>query len=77
LLVPKPRRQIELLDIWHIPFDQFLEFAITHELGHAFCDESDERRADRAGERLRGGSINPCGMRQGKTRTADQWTSAE
>ena len=72
LLVSKPQRQIELLDIWHIPFDQFLEFAITHELGHAFCNESDEVKADNAGQQLRRGNINPCGMRKGKTRTVAQ-----
>ena len=77
LLVPKPQRQIELLDIWHIPFDQFLEFAITHELGHALCNESDERKAEKAGQRLRKGNINPCGIRQGKTRTVAQWTPRE
>jgi len=72
LLVSKPQRQLELLDIWHIPFDQFLEFAITHELGHAFCNESDEVKAHKAGQQLRSGSINPCGMRKGKTRTVAQ-----
>ena len=77
LLVPKRGRQIELLDIWHIPFDQFLEFAITHELGHALCNESDERKADRAGQQLRRGNINPCRIRQGKTQTVAQWTPTQ
>jgi hypothetical protein len=72
LFVSKPQRQIELLNIWHIPFDQFLEFAITHELGHAFCNESDEIKADKAGQQLRRGNINPCGRRKGKTRTVAQ-----
>ena len=77
LLVPKPQRQIELLDIWHIPFDQFLEFAITHELGHAFCNESNEGKADRAGQQLRRGNMNPCGIRKGKAGTFAQWTPRE
>jgi len=77
LLVPKPERQIELLDKWQIPLDQFLDFAITHELGHAFCNVSDERKADRAGQKLRRGSINPCGIRQGKTQTLAQGTPTE
>ena len=77
LVVPKPQRLIELLDIWHIPFDQFLEVAITHELGHAFCNESDERKADNAGQQLRKGNMNPCAIRQGKTRTVAQGTPRE
>jgi len=75
--VSKPQRQIELLDIWHIPFDQFLEFAITHELGHAFCNQPDEVKADKAGQKLRSGNINPCGLRKGKTQTVAQWPIRE
>lgn len=52
LLVLKPDRQVELLKIWHIPFDRFLDYAITHELGHAFCNEPDEVKAERAGQGL-------------------------
>lgn len=74
LFVSKPQRQIELLDIWHIPFAQFLEVAITHELGHAFCNESDERKADKAGKQLRNGYMNPCEPLKGKARTIAQWT---
>jgi hypothetical protein len=72
LLVSKPQRQMELLNIWHIPFDQFLEFAITHELGHAFCQETDERKADKAGQQLRSGNINPCGFKRGKAQNVAQ-----
>jgi hypothetical protein len=32
---------------------RFLDFAICHELGHAFCQESDEIKAERLGQRLR------------------------
>ncbi len=53
LLVPKPERQIELLSKWHTGFDQFLDFAVTHELGHALCNDPDEIRAERFGQRLR------------------------
>lgn len=77
LFVANPKRQIELLDIWHIPFDQFLDFAITHELGHGFCNEPDEHKADRAGQKLRRGDTNICGTRQGKTRTVAQGTLAK
>ena len=60
LLVPKHNRLAELLEKWHIPFDQFLDFAVTHELGHAFCQESDEIKAERIGRELRKGRIAVC-----------------
>jgi hypothetical protein len=53
LLVPKPTRQMELLPKWQTGFDQFLDLAVTHELGHALCNDPDERRADRFGKLLR------------------------
>ena len=34
--------------------------AVTHELGHAICDEHDEAAADRFGEELRKGNTPPC-----------------
>ena len=61
LLVAKPERQLELLKKWHIPFDKFLDFAVSHELGHAFCGESDEIKAERSGQRLRKGEGHLCG----------------
>lgn len=75
LVVAEPKRQIELLDLWHIPFDQFLESAITHELGHAFCNESDERKADRASQQLRRGEGNSCSLPKENTRKVAQWTA--
>jgi hypothetical protein len=60
LLVPKPERRMELLRRWHIPFDQFLDFAVSHELGHAFCHEFDEIKAERVGQRLRSGRAFEC-----------------
>jgi hypothetical protein len=53
LLVRKPERETELMTKWNIPFDQFLDFAVRHELGHAFCQETDEVKAERYGQRLR------------------------
>jgi hypothetical protein len=60
LLVVKPQRQLELLKKWIIPFDKFLDFTVSHELGHAFCGESDEMKAERAGQRLRKGQGSEC-----------------
>jgi hypothetical protein len=53
-------RRIELLNKWGLPFDQLLELAVTHELGHAFCNERDEGRADHFGEALRQGKPAVC-----------------
>lgn len=61
LLVPNPRRQLELLPKWLIGFDQFLDLAVTHELGHALCNDPDERRADRFGKLLRDKKEAHCG----------------
>jgi hypothetical protein len=59
--VPRPKRLAELMDKWHMPFDQFLDFAVTHELGHAMCRESDEIKAERIGRELRQGKMAVCG----------------
>jgi hypothetical protein len=67
LLMPRPQRQIELVNLWHIPFDQFLDFAVTHELGHAFCKEPDEIAAEKAGQRLREGKASVCDIRRRKS----------
>lgn len=62
-VVSKPERQAELFSKWHIPFAEFLYFALSHELGHAFCHESDEIKAERAGQRLRAGEASVCSTR--------------
>jgi hypothetical protein len=53
LLVLKPKRELELMTKWNTSFDKFLDLAVSHELGHAFCEESDEIKAERIGQRLR------------------------
>lgn len=53
LIVLKAKREAELITNWKIPFDQFLDFAVRHELGHAFCQEADEVKAERYSQRLR------------------------
>jgi hypothetical protein len=35
LLVHKPKRELELATKWNIPFGNLLDFAVSHELGHA------------------------------------------
>jgi hypothetical protein len=61
LVVSKPGRQLELLNKWYIPFDRFLDFAVSHELGHAFCNKSDEIGAERFAQQLRKGQAPECG----------------
>ena len=60
LLVLKHKRELELITKWNISFDKFLDFAVSHELGHAFCQESDEVKAERYGQRLRKSLPNAC-----------------
>jgi len=53
LFVPVGSRQVELLRIWSIPVDKFLDIAITHELAHGICNDMNEARADAFGRLLR------------------------
>ena len=53
-------RAIELMTNLHVPVDQFLSFAVAHELGHALCRETDEMVTARFAEELRKGHIPPC-----------------
>jgi hypothetical protein len=60
LFVPVGGRQVELLRVWSVPLDKFLDFAITHELGHGICNTTDESRADTFGRLLREGKNPGC-----------------
>jgi hypothetical protein len=55
-----PLRDVELLQTFGATGDALLRVAITHELGHAICHESDERRADDFGLALRQGRSPSC-----------------
>ena len=60
LLAEVVQRRVELLKKWQLPFDRLLELAVTHELGHALCNETDEAKADRYGQALRDGRPAVC-----------------
>lgn len=60
LFVQVSGRSAELLRVWSVPLDKFLHLAVTHELGHAMCDELDEARADQFGVLLRQGKEAKC-----------------
>jgi hypothetical protein len=64
LFAPDAVRWPEILNKWKIPFNQFLDFAVTHELGHAFCNEYDESKAERYAKRLRKGKHPVCDRRK-------------
>jgi hypothetical protein len=64
LLALRPKLELELVTKWNIPFDQFLDFAVSHELGHAFCNESDEIKAELFGRRLRKRLPNMCATKK-------------
>jgi hypothetical protein len=47
-LVAGPSGRVsELMDIWHLSRNGLLDLAIRHELGHALCNDANERKADR------------------------------
>jgi len=60
LFVPAGGRGVELLRVWSVPLDKFLDFAITHELGHGMCNTTDEKQADTFGRLLREGENPGC-----------------
>ena len=47
-LVAGPSGRVsELMNIWHRSRNGLLDLAIRHELGHALCNDANERKADR------------------------------
>jgi len=60
LFMHDPLRTAELMKEWRLSMSKLLELAVTHELGHAFCEEPSETAADRFGEELRNGLRPPC-----------------
>jgi len=53
LVTEVPGRQGALLILWGMGRDNLLDFAISHELGHALCNEKDEGKAKRVAGMLR------------------------
>jgi len=52
LLTEVPGRGRELLLKWNMATRDLLDLAIRHELGHALCNEPDERNAERVAKLL-------------------------
>jgi hypothetical protein len=62
LIVCDARSGGELLRTFRVPLDRILDVAITHELGHAYCDDKREAGAERFGEQLRHTGAAQCGV---------------
>jgi hypothetical protein len=60
LVTQVPVRGRELLLKWSMSMRDLLDFAISHELGHALCNEKDEWNANRVGQLLRDGKAPSC-----------------
>lgn len=60
LVAPVPGRSAELIREWSSSIDQLLDLTVTHELGHALCNERNERKADAYGQQLRKGETVVC-----------------
>jgi len=60
LFVHDPERTIELMMEFNRSMPMLLEFAVSHELGHAFCAEPNEAAAGRFAEDLRNGLTPRC-----------------
>jgi hypothetical protein len=60
LVSPVAPRRVELVRQWSLGMDDLLNLAVTHELGHALCNEKNEKKADAYGEQLRKGELVQC-----------------
>jgi hypothetical protein len=56
------RRNAELLRKFELPLPKLIDFAVTHELGHALCGFKDEYKADAVGRRLREEQLPYCSV---------------
>ncbi len=63
MLVQKdPRRNADLLRKFEMPLAKLIDFAVTHEIGHALCGFKDEYKAEAVGKRLREGQLPYCSL---------------
>jgi hypothetical protein len=60
LVSPVTVRRVELVRQWSLGMGDLLKLAVTHELGHALCNERNEKKADAYGEQLRKGQPVQC-----------------
>ncbi len=55
-------RTEELMRKFELPLPELVDFAVTHEMGHALCGFRDEGRADAVARRLREGKLPYCSI---------------
>jgi hypothetical protein len=60
LVTEVPGRRGALLVLWGMSMPNLLNFAVSHELGHALCNEKDESKAERVARMLRDGRPASC-----------------
>lgn len=60
LFVHDSERSAQLMNDWSRSVPDLLEFAVSHELGHAFCGIPNEAAATRFGHDLRNGLEPQC-----------------
>ncbi len=65
LFSPTADRTLEMEKCFGPGGATLVNLAITHEMGHAICQEKDERRADDYGRELREGKIPDCSKTPG------------
>ena len=68
LFAHDPQRTAELMEEYQRSMPKLLQLAVTHELGHAFCEEPNEAAADHFGEELRNGRLMRCRISTGPGR---------
>ena len=64
LFSPTADRTLEIRKCF--PDPELVQLAISHEMGHAICQDKDERRADDYGRELRNGKIPNCSKTPGR-----------
>jgi len=57
-------RRAELLRLYGSSGDALLKLAVSHEFGHAFCEDTSEKHADEYGRQLRAGKVPTCYLRK-------------
>jgi hypothetical protein len=67
LFSPTADRTLEIRKCF--PDPNLVQLAITHEMGHAICQDKDERRADDYGREMRDGKIPDCSKTPGRKPT--------
>ena len=58
-------RLSELMALWHMGGESLLDFAVRHELGHAFCNDANEMDAERVARLLKQNKTISCKAKVG------------